>query len=120
MGMYEIDEAAKAITEAADSDANIIFGAIIDEAMSGEIKITVIATGFDVERMKEKKRPEMITSTNRLGMNMGMGIGQQRPTPMAEPTPPPPQPQVAPETEEEGVDEEDELEVPAFIRRKLK
>ncbi len=53
MGMYEIEEASKAITEAADEDANIIFGATIDEAMQGEIKITVIATGFDAE----EKRP---------------------------------------------------------------
>ncbi|MFH1749705.1 MAG: cell division protein FtsZ, partial [bacterium] len=46
MSMYEVDEAAKAITDSADKDANVIFGAIIDEAMQGEIKITVIATGF--------------------------------------------------------------------------
>jgi len=108
MGMYEIDEAAKAITEAADPDANIIFGAIIDEAMSGEIKITVIATGFDIERLKERKHPEMVTSTNPFG---------QRATPTPEPTVSPP-PMEAPEIEEESL--EDELEVPAFIRRKLK
>ena len=47
LGMYEIDEAARIITEAADPDANIIFGAVIDEAMQGEVKITVVATGFD-------------------------------------------------------------------------
>jgi len=46
LSMYEIDEAAQLITEAADPDANIIFGAIIDEAMQGEIKITVVAAGF--------------------------------------------------------------------------
>lgn len=81
LGMYEIDEAAKAITEAADPEANIIFGAIVDEAMSGEVKITVIATGFEEKKKKEEKKEEKMT----------------------------------PEEEKEA-----ELEVPAFIRRKLK
>jgi hypothetical protein len=52
MTMYEVEEASKAITEAAHPEANIIFGAIVDEAMSGEIKITVIATGFETELPK--------------------------------------------------------------------
>ncbi len=47
MSMYEIDEAAKTITEAVDSNANIIFGAVLDESMEDDIKITVVATGFD-------------------------------------------------------------------------
>ena len=47
MSMHEINEAAEVITAAVDSDANIIFGATLDESMSDEIKITVIATGFD-------------------------------------------------------------------------
>jgi cell division protein FtsZ len=48
VGMVEISEAAKVITESADPDAKVIFGAVIDEkAKKGEIKITVIATGFD-------------------------------------------------------------------------
>ena len=46
LSMYEVDEAAKVITEAADPDANIIFGAVINENYNGEMKITVIATGF--------------------------------------------------------------------------
>jgi len=84
LGMYEIDEAAKAITEAADTDANIIFGAIIDEAMSGEVKITVIATGFESDQKKKKTKEETRLSETK-------------------------------ESEEESA----ELEVPAFIRRKL-
>lgn len=47
MGMHEINEAAETITSAVDPDANIIFGATIDESMEGELRITVIATGFD-------------------------------------------------------------------------
>ena len=47
LSMFEVDEAAKVITSAADPDANIIFGAVINESYTGEIKITVVATGFD-------------------------------------------------------------------------
>lgn len=49
MSMHEIDEAAKVITEAVDPTANIIFGAVLDETMDDDIKITVVATGFDGE-----------------------------------------------------------------------
>ena len=47
--LYEVNEASSIIREAADEDANIIFGAVIDESMMDEMKITVIATGFDRE-----------------------------------------------------------------------
>ncbi len=46
LGMHEVDEAARIISEAADPNANIIFGTSIDENMKDEIKLTVIATGF--------------------------------------------------------------------------
>lgn len=46
LGMHEVDEAARIISEAADPNANIIFGTSIDEDMKDEIKLTVIATGF--------------------------------------------------------------------------
>jgi cell division protein FtsZ len=47
--LYEVNEASSIIREAADDNANIIFGAVIDESMRDEMKITVIATGFDKE-----------------------------------------------------------------------
>lgn len=47
MSMHEIDEAAKTITSAVDEDANIIFGAVLDETLDDDIMITVVATGFD-------------------------------------------------------------------------
>jgi len=57
MGMKEINNAAQIIADAADPDANIIFGAVIDENMKGKIKITVIAAGFDemAERVSAPK-----------------------------------------------------------------
>ena len=48
LSLYEVNEAAEIVQEASDSEANIIFGAVIDEALKDEIRITVIATGFDV------------------------------------------------------------------------
>lgn len=45
--LHEVNEASSIIREAADEDANIIFGAVIDERMTNQMKITVIATGFD-------------------------------------------------------------------------
>jgi cell division protein FtsZ len=47
--LYEVNEASSIIREAADENANIIFGAVIDETLRDEMKITVIATGFDKE-----------------------------------------------------------------------
>ena len=84
LGMYEIDEAARIITEAADPDANIIFGAVIDEAMQGEVKITVVATGFDDVALGSMPRKKIEQS------------------------------KAQPEEDKE------ELDVPAFIRKKIK
>ncbi len=47
LGLFEVNEAAEVISSAADSNCNIIFGAVIDESIKDEVKVTVIATGFD-------------------------------------------------------------------------
>ena len=47
--LLEVYEAADVVRESADIDANIIFGAVIDETLNDEIRITVIATGFEAE-----------------------------------------------------------------------
>jgi cell division protein FtsZ len=47
LGLFEVNEAAEIIHSAADANANIIFGAVIDEAMQDDIRVTLIATGFD-------------------------------------------------------------------------
>ena len=52
LSLLEISEAAQIVQEEADPDANIIFGAVIDESLNDEIRITVIATGFDSEASK--------------------------------------------------------------------
>ncbi len=71
MGLEEIDAAASTVEASADPDANIIFGAIIDETMNDELKVTIIATGFDGDGpnllseekpAEEKKKAETIPS----------------------------------------------------------
>ena len=54
LGLMEVSEAAQIIKDAADPDANIIFGAVIDEKADSEVRITVIATGFDLARQKDE------------------------------------------------------------------
>ena len=56
MGLFEVNEAAEIIAEAADPDANIIFGAVIDDNLNDEIRVTVIATGFD---SKPQQQPQV-------------------------------------------------------------
>lgn len=66
--MSEVDEAAKIIGEKADADAHVIFGATIDEKLADQLKITVVATGFDQNRQRmarfmapiQPKRPESV------------------------------------------------------------
>ncbi|MGH2435974.1 MAG: cell division protein FtsZ, partial [bacterium] len=53
LGLVEVSEAAQIVRDAADPDANIIFGAVIDDKVDGEVRITVIATGFDIAKRKD-------------------------------------------------------------------
>jgi cell division protein FtsZ len=61
MSMHEIDEAAKTITGAVDPDANIIFGAVLDESLDDDIKITVVATGFESKpRLQQRETVQQL------------------------------------------------------------
>ncbi|OIP98052.1 cell division protein FtsZ [candidate division WWE3 bacterium CG09_land_8_20_14_0_10_39_24] len=64
LAMHEVDDAARIIGEAANPDANIIFGATIDENFSNQIKITVIATGFDMDLQRAYKKIENVSSVS--------------------------------------------------------
>jgi cell division protein FtsZ len=52
LGLFEVNEAAEIVNQASDASANIIFGAVIDPGMSDEVRVTVIATGFDHGRAR--------------------------------------------------------------------
>jgi len=55
LGLFEINEAASLVSDAAHADANIIFGAVIDDALGDEVRVTVIAAGFDNGRPSVRK-----------------------------------------------------------------
>jgi cell division protein FtsZ len=74
LGMNEVNEAAQIIAQAADADANIIFGATIKEDLVDEVKISVIATGFDESR----ERLREYTGMGQMGGQMGQ-FNQMRP-----------------------------------------
>ena len=56
MGLLEVNEAASMVADMADPEANIIFGAVIDDKMTDEMRVTIIATGFEPKRAKPGPR----------------------------------------------------------------
>ena len=58
IGLFEVNEAAQVVTSAADQNANVIFGAVIDEGLSDEVRVTVIATGFGPARLRRRRHTE--------------------------------------------------------------
>ena len=101
--MNEVNEAAKIIAETADADANIIFGATIDEDMVDQVKISVIGTGFDENR----QRLQQFTSPKAVPDRPQGPDGEEK-TKSDEEKP-----------EKDGkIDQyEDELDIPAFLRQ---
>ncbi len=126
LSMVEVSEAAKVITSAADDDAKIIFGAVIDEKMKDQIKITVVATGFDgrgksqksetlksytpnafiVEKENEKEPfvEKEETNKEKSKFNVFKNI---------------PNKAILDKKAEKIMDDDDDLSVPAFIRKKM-
>lgn len=132
LAMMEINEAAQVITESVDPDAKIIFGASTDERMKkGEIKVTVVATGFDggsVQKktvaasadasLEEKSGSMIISNEDFLGREDAIEIksgvyGQKEGLAKKARS-------SGFETKVSSVGQDDEFDVPAFIRRKMK
>jgi cell division protein FtsZ len=59
VGLFEVNEAAEVVTGAADQNANVIFGAVIDDSLNEEVRVTVIATGFG-ERRRRRRRESSV------------------------------------------------------------
>jgi cell division protein FtsZ len=70
LGLFEVNEAAEVVTAAADKDANIIFGAVVDAAMGDEVRVTVIATGFEGRELLAR-RPEELRRRHRPRVTKG-------------------------------------------------
>jgi cell division protein FtsZ len=102
--MAEVEEIAKIISEHADADANIIFGATISERMVDQVKVTVIATGFDETRMRLQK----MVMKAKPGEEKPLTVKQVIEEKMKEEEIPP---EIPPE--EMG----EEFEIPAFLRQ---
>jgi cell division protein FtsZ len=56
IGLFEVNEAAEVVTGAADQNANVIFGAVIDDSLGDEVQVTVIATGFGGQDRRRRRR----------------------------------------------------------------
>jgi cell division protein FtsZ len=61
LGLFEINEAARLVSDAAHPDANIIFGAVIDDTLGDEVRVTVIAAGFDGGSPSSTRRVQPVT-----------------------------------------------------------
>lgn len=120
MTMSEINEAAKIIKEAADPDASIIFGTTIRDEMRDEIKISVIATGFDESRRRlqgfvSRSSSPFIDHTPVPAEEYPREVPTPMPVPSLAETPAPKMDSKYQHTE---VAIDDELDIPAFLRHK--
>ncbi|WP_010473426.1 cell division protein FtsZ, partial [Streptomyces somaliensis] len=141
LGLFEINEAAQLVSEAAHPEANIIFGAVIDDALGDEVRVTVIAAGFDggqpparrdnVLGTSAAKREEPAASAPRAAeparpATTGLGtvpVREEPPAAPAEPAPAavePPLPAVTPPsiptTRPYADSQAEELDVPDFLK----
>jgi cell division protein FtsZ len=126
--LFEVNEASTLVQEAAHEEANIIFGAVVDGQLSeGELRVTVIATGLDDGRGARRGRGRDV-AVESLGASVHPlrreAPGESVPSPAAQAEAPPAAQRsmaLEPESPLLGFDspfEEDELDVPAFIRRR--
>ncbi|GAB3585678.1 cell division protein FtsZ [Amycolatopsis endophytica] len=90
LGLFEINEAASLVQEAAHPEANIIFGTIIDDSLGDEVRVTVIAAGFDSGSPTHKKLEPPSVGTR--SATVSAEAGQVRPPEPAAPATPPPAP----------------------------
>lgn len=112
LSMFEVDEAARIVTEAADPEANIIFGAVIDESFTGQVKCTVIATGFD-----EQQVTQSFTTANPAMRALGGMKKQDMPKADASSFD---RKDLSPALKSTSTQfNEEELEVPTFMRKKI-
>jgi cell division protein FtsZ len=116
MAMAEINEAARIITEHIDPDAKVIFGAVLDDKLKkGELKVTVVATGFNNGHPTSVKTaismsPSLFDNAIKKNVNISSGLNNSNGIASQQPV-------------KELVDSsvnDDEFDIPAFIRRKMK
>ena len=101
LGLCEVNEAANIISKAAHPDANIIFGAVVDDTLGDEVRVTVIAAGFD--RWGDHDAAQIVRPEEQI---------------FSEPMAPHPEPVLAADAPGERLvfDAEDDLDIPSFLR----
>ena len=114
LSLFEVNEAAEMIKANAHPEANIIFGAVIDDSMEDELHMTVIATGFDKSRRPEQ--PPASTRQPAAGSVRQTGVTQPSPSQPAQSQPQQPKPKEPIDFPVRSFDRED-LDIPAFLRR---
>jgi cell division protein FtsZ len=132
LSLFEVNSAAAIIKESAHPEVNMIFGAQIDESLGDEVRVTVIATGFEQSRVARKMEPAFRPMTPRQQMQQPAQPPAQRPMQQyvqqeVETTPPPAPQQPAappPRAPQQGegfggrVYDEDNIDIPSFLRRR--
>jgi cell division protein FtsZ len=121
MGLYEIDQAAAIIRETAHPDVNLIFGAVIDETMDDEVRITVIATGFEHPMPHFRTIAQRLEHPHSSAPPTGKHTGKPSGQPVRDSGKAPSKSQPAPSAGQgKGTEmfQIDNLEFPAFLRKK--
>lgn len=116
LSLYDVNQAAAIIRETAHPDANMIFGAVIDESMGDEMRVTVIATGFERSLSRRQFLQQQYTRSAPAASAPSRPQAQPQPASVPAETP-----QAAPEPENEPVQPRfapNNLEIPAFLRRR--
>jgi cell division protein FtsZ len=80
IGLFEVNEAAEVVTSASDQNANVIFGAVIDDSLGGDVQVTVIATGFGGQSRRRRRResvPAERQSATTAAASEGFDVSQE-------------------------------------------
>ena len=125
LSLFEVNEAAAIIQQSAHPEVNLIFGAQIDESMGDEVRITVIATGFEQSRVKNRIDAQQSLRPPRQQQPVQRPVQQQPPAqqqqPAPQPRPQPQQPQQRPMQDTNvyyNSDDQDDMDIPPFLRRR--
>ena len=125
--LNEVNEAAKIITGSADESAKIIFGAVIDESLKDELRITVVATGFSGDTFPIQNTAQTSEPEESFGSTIGNIFSASKDDAIPEETIQPSSARKLPRDMKENTEvvsdekdtEAEELEIPAFIRKKM-
>jgi cell division protein FtsZ len=94
LGLFEVNEAAEIVNSASDANSNIIFGAVIDDAMDDDVRVTVIATGFDHQGYRRQRSAGEETRRSRQDRDVRLDERQRSSLEISD----------------------DEIDIPAFLR----